>query len=134
MARVVVTGMGVISPLGNDWTTALLQLKQYRNCVCRYDDWAIYKGLNTRLGVPAAPFELPAHYHRKSMRSMGRVALMATRASELALADAGLLDDPVLKSGLVGIAYGSSAGSPSSVAAFGQIRTRSRSTPTPTSR
>jgi len=121
MARVVVTGMGAISPLGNDWTAALSRLKQYRNCVCRYDDWAVYKGLNTRLGVPAAAFDLPAHYHRKSMRSMGRVALMATRASEVALADAGLLDDPLLKSGQMGIAYGSSAGSPSSVAAFGRM-------------
>jgi 3-oxoacyl-[acyl-carrier-protein] synthase II len=31
------------------------------------------------------------------MRSMGRVALMATRASELALIDAGLLDHPLLR-------------------------------------
>ena len=121
MVRVVVTGMGVISPLGSDWLSALARLRQYRNCVHRYDDWAIYKGLNTRLGVPAAPFELPAHYHRKSMRSMGRVALMATRASELALVDAGLLNDPVIRSGQVGIAYGSSAGTPSSVAAFGRM-------------
>ena len=34
---------------------------------------------------------------------MGRVALMATRATELALIDAGLLGDPLLKSGHIGI-------------------------------
>jgi len=52
---------------------------------------------------------------------MGRVALMATRASELALADAGLLGDPVLRSGRVGISYGSSAGTPASMSDFGRM-------------
>jgi len=121
MVRVVVTGAGAISPLGHDWPTVLATLKSGRNCVRSYDDWSIYKGLNSHLAVPAADFELPEHYHRKSTRSMGRVALMATRASELALVDAGLLNDPVIRSGQVGIAYGSSAGTPSSVAAFGRM-------------
>jgi 3-oxoacyl-[acyl-carrier-protein] synthase II len=43
---------------------------------------------------------------------MGRVAMLAVRASELALADAGLLDDPLLSSGEVGVSYGSTSGSP----------------------
>ena len=55
------------------------------------------------------------------MRSMGRVALMATRASELALADAGLLGDPLVKSGKLGIAYGSSAGTPKAICDFGKM-------------
>ena len=46
---------------------------------------------------------------------------MATRASELALIDAGLLDDPLLKSGWMGIAYGSSAGTPSAIGDFGKM-------------
>ncbi|KFN42948.1 beta-ketoacyl-ACP synthase [Arenimonas oryziterrae] len=121
MRRVVITGMGAISPLGHDWPTVLANLRAERNCVQHYDDWSIYKGLNTRLGVPAAPFELPEHYNRKSTRSMGRVALMATRASELALIDAGLLGDPLLKSGRVGISYGSSAGTPASMSDFGRM-------------
>ncbi|HMB57057.1 MAG TPA: beta-ketoacyl-ACP synthase [Arenimonas sp.] len=119
--RVVITGMGAISPLGHDWPTVLANLRAGRNCVRHYDEWSIYKGLNTRLGVPAAPFELPEHYNRKSTRSMGRVALMATRASELALIDAGLLGDPLLKSGRVGISYGSSAGTPASMSDFGRM-------------
>jgi 3-oxoacyl-[acyl-carrier-protein] synthase II len=52
---------------------------------------------------------------------MGRVALMATRASELALADAGLLGDPLVKSGKLGIAYGSSAGTPKAICDFGKM-------------
>ena len=119
--RVVVTGRGVLSPLGHDWPSVLAWLKTGRNAVRRYDDWARYKGLNTLLGVPAQDFELPGHYTLKTTRSMGRVALLATRASELALADAGLHGDPLLKSGKVGISYGSSAGTPASMSDFGRM-------------
>jgi 3-oxoacyl-[acyl-carrier-protein] synthase II len=38
--------------------------------------------------------------------------MLATYASQLALEDAGLLGDPILTSGRVGVAYGSSSGSP----------------------
>jgi len=49
---------------------------------------------------------------------MGRVVLMATLATEWALADAGLLGDPVLTSGQAGIAYGSASGSPDALEDF----------------
>lgn len=119
--RVVVTGRGVLGPLGHDWESVLAWLKTGRNAVRHFPEWGEYKGLNSRLGVPAQPFELPEHYNRKATRSMGRVALLATRASELALIDAGLLGDPLLKSGKVGISYGSSAGTPSSMSDFGRM-------------
>ena len=123
MKRVVVTGFGAISPLGHDWPTVLAALKSLRNVVETMPEWAQYEGLNTQLGVRARPFDLPAHYNRKSTRSMGRVALMATRASELALADAGLLGDPLLTSGRMGVSYGSSAGSPPALGDFGRMMT-----------
>ena len=119
--RVVVTGMAGISPLGNDWPAIRARLGAYRNAIVRMDEWAGYEGLNTQLGAPAAPFALPAHYDRKATRSMGRVALLATRASELALQDAGLLDHPLLKSGQMGISFGSSAGTPSAIGDFGRM-------------
>ena len=119
--RVVVTGRGVLSPLGHDWQSVLAWLKTGRNAVKHFPEWGEYNGLNSRLGVPAQDFELPAHYNRKATRSMGRVALLATRASELALIDAGLLDDPLLKSGNLGISYGSSAGTPASMSDFGRM-------------
>ena len=120
MKRVVVTGVGAISPLGHDWPTVREHLRSGRNAVRYMPDWD-FDGLNTRLGVPAAPFELPAHYNRKATRSMGRVALMATRASEIALENAGLLGDPLVRSGRMGISYGSSAGSPPAIADFGRM-------------
>jgi 3-oxoacyl-[acyl-carrier-protein] synthase II len=119
--RVAVTGMAGISPIGNDWKTMRARLGEYRNAITRMPEWADYEGLNTQLGAPAAAFELSDRYNRKATRSMGRIALMATRASEWALADAGLLDDPLLKSGRMGISFGSSAGTPSAIGDFGRM-------------
>lgn len=121
MHRVAVTGMAGISPLGNDWPAIRAHLGSYRNAVVRMPDWAEYEGLNTQLGAPAAPFALSDKYHRKAIRSMGRVALLATRAGELALQDAGLLDHPLLSGGKMGIAFGSSAGTPSAIGDFGRM-------------
>lgn len=124
MKRVVVTGIGAISPLGHDWKTVEARLRSLRNAVQAMDEWKVYEGLNTRVGAPAAPFELPPQtYSRKATRSMGRVALMAVRASEMALQSAGLLGDPLLKSGKMGIAYGSSSGTPANMADFGRMIT-----------
>lgn len=71
--RVVVTGFGAISPLGNDWESVSAKLKSCTNAVQVMQEWSDIKGLHTRLGCPAAPFELdPVKYNRKSTRSMGR--------------------------------------------------------------
>jgi 3-oxoacyl-[acyl-carrier-protein] synthase II len=119
--RVAVTGMAGISPIGNDWPTIRERLRSYRNAVRRMPDWLDYDGLNTQLGAPAAEFTVSERYTLKTTRSMGRVALMATRASELALIDAGLIDDPLLRSGWMGIAFGSSAGTPKAICDFGRM-------------
>lgn len=119
--RVVVTGAGTISPLGHDWPSVHLRLRECRNAVRHMPDWDIYEGLNTKLAAPAEDFELPAQYNRKTTRSMGRVALMSVRATELALEQAGLLGHPILKSGQVGVSYGSSAGSHNAIGEFGRM-------------
>jgi len=123
MKRVVITGVGALSPLGHDWATVHAHLRSLRNSVQPMPDWGQYEGLNTQLGSLVKAFDLPAHYNRKTMRSMGNVALFAVRATELALADAGLTNDPLLGSGRMGIAYGSSIGSPSAIGAFGKMIT-----------
>ena len=94
--RVAVTGMAGISPIGNDWPSVRARLSEYRNAVKRMAEWSDYDGLHTQLGAPAAEFALSERYTTKATRSMGRVALMATRASELALFDAGLAGDPLI--------------------------------------
>ncbi len=121
MRRVVITGMAGISSLGSDWPSIRKRLEEQRNAVRRMTEWETYEGLHCHLGAPVTDFETPAHYPRKKTRSMGRVSLLAVRASEMALAHAGLLDDPVLSSGRLGVAYGSSVGSTTAIADFGYM-------------
>jgi 3-oxoacyl-[acyl-carrier-protein] synthase II len=115
--------MGGLTALGHDWATIRERLRRCENGVRYMEDWDRYEDLNTRLGAPVQDFELPAHYNRKRTRSMGPVALMSTRASELALEDAGLADDPILQSGDAGVAYGASAGSIEPIVIFGRMMT-----------
>lgn len=120
--RVVITGIGALSPLGHDAETVIDSLRAETNKVQRMPEWGGYEGLNTQVGVPCAPFELPAdRYNRKSMRSMGRVAQMATRSAELALEQAGLIGDALLTSGKLGVSFGSSSGTPGAVGDFGRM-------------
>lgn len=121
MKRVVVTGMAGITALGDSWPEIEARLRQRRNAVRRMPEWDYFESLNTRLGAPIDHFEAPAHYPRKIIRSMGRVSLLAVRASELALADAGLLDEPTIRDGRMGISYGSSSGSVEPVKVFGRM-------------
>jgi 3-oxoacyl-[acyl-carrier-protein] synthase II len=119
--RVVVTGMAGFSPIGNDWETIRSRLIAKQSGIRYIPEWEIYNGLLTRLAGQVDDFILPAHYTRKNTRSMGRVALLATRATELAMLDAGLLGDPVVSSGRTGVAYGSSVGSTPAIADFGRM-------------
>lgn len=121
LRRVVVTGMGGLTALGHDWETIGGKLRARHSGVKFMPEWANYQDIRTRLAAPVEAFELPPQYNRKSMRSMGPVALMSTRASELALEDAGLIGDEILKSGRAGIAYGACAGSAEPVVAFGNM-------------
>ncbi|MGO1692860.1 MAG: beta-ketoacyl-ACP synthase [Marinobacter sp.] len=118
MKRVVITGMAGISPIGSDWQTVSGNLENGRNGIRAMADWERYSGLNTLLGAPVVDFEKPSHYPRRAVRGMGRVALMATRASELALDDAGLLEDESIRDGRMGVSYGSSTGSTKAVTEF----------------
>ncbi|CAM2010254.1 beta-ketoacyl-ACP synthase [Acanthopleuribacter pedis] len=124
--RVVVTGMGALSPLGSDWATAKAQLLAKRNGVRPMPEWDAVDGLQTRLGAAVEGFSRPAHYSRKKVRTMGRVALLATRATELALADAGLSDSSILGDGRAGIAYGSTSGSPPAIEQYARQITVNR--------
>jgi 3-oxoacyl-[acyl-carrier-protein] synthase II len=121
MKRVVVTGIAGFSPIGNDWPTIQKNLATMQTGIKRIDDWDKYEDLNTRLGAPVTDFAMPAHYKRKDLRSMGRVAQLAVRSTELALEKAGLLNDPFLSSGDIGVAYGSSAGDTDAIADFGNM-------------
>ncbi|WP_416412773.1 beta-ketoacyl-ACP synthase [Pantoea sp. App145] len=121
--RVVVTGMGGVTAFGESWAAVAARLKQGKNAVRHMPEWQVYAGLHTLLGAPVDDFTLPEHYTRKRIRAMGRVSLLATRASELALEQAGLIGNPVLTNGETGIAYGSSTGSTGPVSEFATMLT-----------
>lgn len=122
MRRVVITGAGAVSALGNDWGPIEAALREGKNKVRALPEWDAIEGLNTRLGAPVE-FSTPAHYPRKKLRSMGRVSVMAVDATERALIMAGLLDDPLLKSGRAGVSYGSCIGTPGDVPALTRVVT-----------
>jgi len=127
MRRVVVTGMGGMTALGDDWPTIRSHLAEGKTAVRRMPDWDRFTGINTRLAAPIPNFTMEGRYPRKRMRTMGPVSYMAVVSSERALADAVLTDDPVIRSGRTGIAYGSSFGSPAPVIAFAEMMTHGSS-------
>jgi 3-oxoacyl-[acyl-carrier-protein] synthase II len=81
-------------------------------------EWDALTDLGTRLAAPVAGFAPPDHWTRKQLRSMGRVSQFAVRSAELALADAGLADDPCIRDGRMGVASGSSVGSTPDICDF----------------
>ncbi len=121
MRRVVVTGFGGVTGLGNDWPTIRKNFHDGHTAIRRMDAWDRFEGINTRLAAPVAEFNVDSRYPRKKTRTMGPVARMAVYASEQALQQAGLIDDPVLKSDRSGVAYGSSFGTPAAVLGFAEL-------------
>lgn len=125
--RVVVTGMGAVTSLGSSWETFAAALRAGRSGIRETPELADLAGMKTRLASPIDDFTLPDHYTRKKTRSMGRVSLLATRATEEALQQARLLDDDRLRSGRVGLSYGSTSGSPPAMAKYAAAMLESRS-------
>lgn len=111
--RVVVTGGGIVSVLGNNWEDALKSLKACKNFVKKMPEWKKrWPLLNTNLCAPV-DFKIDSEkYPRKKIRGMGKVSQMALVATDSALEIAGLKEgDPIFENGRMGIAYGSSMGS-----------------------
>ena len=120
MKRVVVTGIGGITPLGHDWAQIEPRLRAFRNAARRMPEWDYFDALNSRLGCPVDDFTIP-DWPRRHLRSMGRVAQLAVAASERALHDAGLHGNAEIADGRMGVAYGSSGGSIEPVRVMGRM-------------
>ncbi len=118
MRRVVVTGMGGLTALGGTWPEIRAKFAAGETGTRRMHEWERLTDLNTKLGSAVDWFDHTTAYPRKAARSMGRVAAMAVNAAEQALTEAGLKDDPVLRSGRVGVSCGSSFGATEPVQDF----------------
>jgi 3-oxoacyl-[acyl-carrier-protein] synthase-1 len=101
MKRVVITGMGIVSPLGNDKETVTESLRECKSGIAFQEE---FKEMGLRCNV-AGKLDLdPAeHIDRKVMRFMGPSAAYGYIAMAQAIADSGLAEDQVsnIRTGLV---------------------------------
>lgn len=109
MRRVVVTGIGIASPLGCDWNEASARLRANDHGIAAMPAWDAITHFSPRVAAPVTiPKELAVPH--KAARTMGRVAQLSTVATGIAIRDAALGADE-LADGTVGLAYGSTNGS-----------------------
>ncbi len=107
--RVVVTGMGIVSCLGNGLDSVSAALRAGRSGIRHVPGYAEL-GLRSQVaGIP--DIDLDAAIDRKQKRFMGDAAAYATVAMRDAMADAGL-DGAAISQPRVGVIAGSGGGSP----------------------
>ena len=119
--RVVITGVGALSAFGRDWPSVQAAFQAGRNAVRYIPEWECFPDLEARIAAPLPAYRAPEHWTRKQLRSMGLVAQYTVDACEQALQQAGLLDDPIIRDGRMGVATGSSVGSTPDVQQMGLL-------------
>ncbi len=118
--------MSGVTALGNTADEIFEKLLSGVNATRRIGAWDAIEGLNTKLAAPIENLVIPK-YPRKKIRGMGKVAKMATVATENALIDAGLIDNiDVLSNGMMGVAYGFCTGSTEPVSKLLSILTEQK--------
>jgi len=102
MRRVVVTGMGIISSLGNNKSEVLDSLKAGRSGI-RFQQEYVDQGLRSHVAGSIENLDLEALIDRKLMRFMGKGHAYAWLAMQEAIADAGLPPELVsnIRTGLI---------------------------------
>jgi 3-oxoacyl-[acyl-carrier-protein] synthase II len=117
--RVVVTGTGVLSPIGNSVAESVASLREGRSGVRAMPEWDFVADLQGRLGATVEGLDFKQIFDRKQRRTMGRVAQLAVHAAQQAVAESGLTEE-VLGSPRTAVAFGSTHGSGSEADAFGE--------------
>jgi 3-oxoacyl-[acyl-carrier-protein] synthase II len=87
--RVVVTGLGVVSPFGNGIDSLMDGVRHGRSAIRLMEGWDQYIGLQSLLGAPVEMVD-EKRIPRQKRRSMGRMSIFAAQAADEALADAGI--------------------------------------------
>ena len=113
MKRVVITGIGAISSLGNNVSSLITNIEEGKCGIKTMADWDKINGMKSKVGAPASLKDVKT-ISRTARRSMGRSSIMAAQASKEAVEDAGLSEN-ILSSGRTGCVIGSTIGSPSSI-------------------
>ena len=89
LKRVVITGLGVVSPFGNGMPALMKGIEEGRSAVRRMEGWEQYIGLRSLVGAPVEMRD-EKRIPRQKRRSMGRMSIFAAQAADEALADAGI--------------------------------------------
>ena len=93
MKRVVVTGIGIVSCIGNDKTSVLDSLKAGTSGI-KFQDEYKEQGLRSHL-AGSIDIDLKEHIDRKALRFMGDAAAFAYISMKQAILDSGLSDEQV---------------------------------------
>ncbi|MEP2783486.1 MAG: beta-ketoacyl-ACP synthase I [Pseudoruegeria sp.] len=101
MRRVVITGMGIISPIGNDVTEVTASLMAGKSGIIREEEYAANGFRSQVAGIPQ--IDLAASIDKRQLRFMGPGAAYNFLAMEQAIADSGLEENEVSneRSGLI---------------------------------
>ena len=118
MRRVVITGMGIVSPLGDTLDEVLSSLREGRSGIS-YQPAYEELGLRSRLGG-FTRIKVKEHIDKKILRFMGDAAAYAYIAMQQAITDAGLAGDEV-SSPRTGLIIGSGGTSAENVVASADI-------------
>jgi len=107
--RVVITGIGAVSPFGNNVEALMQGIREGRSAVCRMEGWDKYIGLRSCVAAPAR-LQGEKNIPRQKRRTMSPMSIFAVQAAEQALANAGV-NLPDMSPGRVGCIIGSTMGS-----------------------
>ena len=108
MERVVITGLGIVSCLGNDRDSVAASLRETRPGIRAVPEYAELGFRSQVAGVPQV--DLDARIDRKQRRFMGDAAAFAYLGLQDAIADAGL-DPEAVSHPRIGVIAGSGGGS-----------------------
>lgn len=108
--RVVVTGMGLRTPVGNTLTELVKSLKVGKSGIRHMEEWEKIDRMRTKVAgvcnIEGEEAVIPRHVRR----SMGRVTVLAVLSAIDAVKDSGI-DESAIASPACGISFGSTAGS-----------------------
>ncbi|MDD2829462.1 MAG: beta-ketoacyl synthase N-terminal-like domain-containing protein [Sulfuricurvum sp.] len=108
MRRVVITGVGFYSPIGESMVELRQSFEEMKSGIRYMGEWEGANGLEARIAgvVPANDFsEIP----RANRRTMDRVAMMCALSLKRAIAQSGLGEE-VIQSPRTGLSFGSAMG------------------------
>ncbi|MGN0367873.1 MAG: beta-ketoacyl-ACP synthase II [Wujia sp.] len=114
MRRIVITGMGAVSPIGNNIKENIESLKQ---AVCGIDRITYYDTTDRKVSLAAQikNLNLEDHFSKKDIKRMDRFVTLALLAAREAMTDAGLVDGGIKYPDRIGVSLATGVGGLSTI-------------------